>query len=63
MKTNLSAVFAFCSPEYPVTDGKGPEVSITIPHVNERENLPLLIERLQEVMEEGRSRQVVVRTS
>ncbi|MGA2401677.1 MAG: hypothetical protein ABSG91_08205 [Syntrophobacteraceae bacterium] len=59
-RSDLSAVLAFCSHEYPTADAKGLEVSITIPRVNERENLQLLVERLQEVMEEGRSRQVVV---
>jgi dolichol-phosphate mannosyltransferase len=59
MRTDLRPVLASCSPECPVADAKSLEVSIIIPTYNEHENLPLLIERLQEVME-GRSYEIIV---
>ena len=59
MRTDQGPILASSSPECPVADTKCPEVSIIIPTYNERENLPLLIERLQEVMQ-GRSYEIVV---
>ncbi len=49
MKTGVNPVLDFPSPH--VCGQAGPKVSIIIPTRNERENLPILIERLQEVME------------
>ncbi len=57
MKTGVNPVLAF--PSLDVSDQEDLDVSIIIPTRNERENLPVLIENLQEVME-GRHFEIVI---
>jgi len=57
MKTGVNPALAF--PSLSVCGQADLDVSIIIPTRNERENLPVLIEKLQEVME-GRSFEIVI---
>ena len=50
MQTDLGVTAGFYAPEYLVAGAQRIEVSIVIPTFNERENLPVLIEKLQDVM-------------
>jgi len=61
MKTDLGAAAGICAPECSMAGSQSHpiEVSIIIPTFNERENLPVLIGELQEVML-GRSYEIIV---
>ncbi len=59
MQTDLGVTAGFYAPEYLVAGAQRIEVSIVIPTFNERENLPVLIEKLQDVMA-GRGYEIIV---
>jgi dolichol-phosphate mannosyltransferase len=59
MKTDLGAGPGPCEPEYLPAGSKPVEVSIVLPTFNERENLPVLIGKLQDLML-GHSYEIII---